>query len=142
MAGIVGIHDLNIERSKKNLLYYLAYSMRMLQHRGKAYWKLTLGNRSVGREGPLPSEDIILEIARKKNLHGNNGIGYLSKRSPRFPSMNSLCVAIDGFFVDTEKLYLHPHIGKAKHSDLLFKIYQIFTRLLINKQNPERSAEF
>lgn len=116
--------------------------MRMLQHRGKAYWKLTIGNRSVGKKGPLPSEDIILELARKTNLHGNNGIGYLSKRSPRFHSMNSLCVAIDGFFVDTEKLSSHPHIGIAKDSDSLFKIYQIFTSLLIKRQNPERSAEF
>src|SRR5919106_1033425 len=125
-----------------NIIYYLAHSMRMLQHRGKAYWKMAIGNAVVEREGSLPSDENILKIAKKEKLLGDNGIGYLSKRSPQFPSMKLIQVSLDGFFVDTEKLYLHPNIGQAKESDSLFKIYQIFVDLLIKKQNPERAAEF
>ncbi len=116
--------------------------MRMLQHRGKAYWKMMVGIAATGAEGWLPADDAILRIAQKEKLHGNNGIGYLSKRPPPFPSMNNIWVAFDGFFVDTEKLHLHPYIGPARDSDSLFKIYHIFTQLLIQKKNPERAAEF
>jgi len=116
--------------------------MRMLQHRGKAYWKMMIGNAATGAEGSLPADDAILRIAQKEKLHGSNGIGYLSKRPPPFPSMNSIWVAFDGFFVDTEKLHLHPYIGPARDSDSLFKIYHIFTQLLIQRKNAERAAEF
>ncbi len=85
---------------------------------------------------------MILRIAQKEKLHGNNGIGYLSKRPPPFPSMNNIWVAYDGFFVDTEKLHLHPYIGPARDSDSLYKIYYIFTHLLIQRKNPERAVEF
>src|SRR3712207_9539362 len=67
---------------------------------------------------------------------------YLSKRPPPFPSMNTTWVAFDGFFVDTEKLHLHPYIGSARDSDSLFKIYYIFTQLLIFEKRPERAVEF
>ena len=56
--------------------------------------------------------------------------------------MNNVLVAFDGFFVDTEKLHLHPYIGPARDSDSLFKIYHIFTQLLIQRKNAERAAEF
>ena len=116
--------------------------MQMLQHRGKAYWKMAIGNRVIGREGSLPPEDDILKMAQEQKLYSNNGIGYLSKRSPQFPSMSTVNAALDGFFVDTEKLHLHPNIGRARHSDSLFKIYYIFTYLLIERKNPELAAEF
>ena len=140
MAGIVAFysHDTN----NKNVIYYLAHSMRMLQHRGKAYWKMMVGNAATGAEGWLPSDDEILRLAQKEKLHGNNGIGYLSKRPPPFQSMNNIWVAFDGFFVDTEKLHLHPYIGPARDSDSLFKIYHVFTQLLIQRKDAERAAEF
>jgi amidophosphoribosyltransferase len=141
LAGIVAVYNLGVD-SSKNAIYYLAHSMRMLQHRGKAYWKIAIGNGVAEREGSLPSDDIILKIAQNEKLFGDNGIGYLSKRSPQFPSMKLIQVLLDGFLVDTEKLYLHPNIGQAKESDSLFKIYYIFVDLLIKKQNPERAAEF
>jgi amidophosphoribosyltransferase len=141
LAGIVAVYNLGLD-SSKNAIYYLAHSMRMLQHRGKAYWKIAIGNGVAEREGSLPSDDIILKIAQNEKLFGYNGIGYLSKRSPQFPSMKLIQVLLDGFLVDTEKLYLHPNIGQAKESDSLFKIYYIFVDLLIKKQNPERAAEF
>jgi amidophosphoribosyltransferase len=140
LAGIVAVYSHGA--NNKNIIYYLAHSMRMLQHRGKAYWKMMVGNAAAGAEGWLPADDAILRIAHKEKLHGSNGIGYLSKRPPPFPSMNNIWVAFDGFFVDTEKLHLHPYIGPARDSDSLFKIYHIFTQLLIHRKNPERAAEF
>jgi amidophosphoribosyltransferase len=140
LAGIVAIYSHGT--NNKNIIYYLAHSMRMLQHRGKAYWKMMVGNAATGAEGWLPADDVILRVAQKEKLHGSNGIGYLSKRPPPFPSMNNIWVAFDGFFVDTEKLHLHPYIGPARDSDSLFKIYHIFTQLLIQSKNAERAAEF
>jgi len=140
LAGIVAIYSHGT--NNKNVIYYLAHSMRMLQHRGKAYWKMMVGNAATGAEGWLPADAAILRIVQKEKLHGSNGIGYLSKRPPPFPSMNNIWVAFDGFFVDTEKLHLHPYIGPARDSDSLFKIYHIFTQLLIQRQNSERAADF
>ncbi len=141
MAGIVAISS-HGAGTKNNVVYYLAHSMRMLQHRGKAYWKMIVGNAASGAEGWLPSDEAILRIAHKEKLHGSNGIGYLSKRPPPFPSMNTIWIAFDGFFVDTEKLHLHPYIGAARDSDSLFKIYHIFTQLLLERKDAERAAEF
>jgi amidophosphoribosyltransferase len=56
--------------------------------------------------------------------------------------MNTIDVVFDGFFVDTEKLHLHPYIGHAKDSDSLFKVYHIFRELLVEKQDSQRGAEF
>jgi len=141
LAGIVAInsYDSNI---KDNIIYYLTHSMRRLQHRGKAYWKMIVGETAAGAEGSLPTDERILHIAQKQKLRGSSGIGYLSKRPPPFPSMNIIWVAFDGFFVDTEKLHLHPYIGSARDYDSLFQIYYIFTHLLISEKNPERAAEF
>ena len=50
--------------------------------------------------------------------------------------------ALDGFFVDTEKLHLHPCIGTATHTDSLNKIYSIFTHLLNQRESPQIGAEF
>ncbi|HEY9406772.1 MAG TPA: hypothetical protein VIP53_04915 [Nitrososphaera sp.] len=141
MAGIVAIYSYG-SNTQNNIIYYLAHSMRRLQHRGKAYWKMIVGEATAGAEGSLPADETILRIAQKQKLHGNNGIGYLSKRPPPFPSMNTTWVAFDGFFVDTEKLHLHPFIGSARDSDSLFKIYHIFTQLLVFEKRPERAAEF
>ncbi|MEW5841069.1 hypothetical protein [Nitrososphaera sp.] len=139
MAGIVAIYNHGHE-SNKAVIYYLAHAMRMLQHRGKAYWKMMVGPKSIGAEGSLPSDEVILKMASREKLAGASGIGHLLKRSPPFPSMNSMQAAFDGFFVDTEKLHLHPFVGPARDSDSLFKIYYIFTSLL--SKNPERAVEF
>ncbi len=138
----MAIYSYGSNSKNNNIIYYLAHSMRRLQHRGKAYWKMIVGEGAAGAEGSLPTDETILRIAKKEKLLGNNGIGYLSKRPPLFPSMNSIWVVFDGFFVDTEKLHLHPYIGSARDSDSLFKIYHIFTQLLIFEKNPERAAEF
>lgn len=139
MAGIVAIYYHGSE-SNKTVTYYLAHAMRMLQHRGKAYWKMMVGNGYTGAEGSLPADDAILKMVHREKLSGACAIGYLLKRSPPFSSMHNIQVAFDGFFVDTEKLHLHPHVGPARDSDSLFKIYYIFTSLL--KKDAERAVEF
>jgi amidophosphoribosyltransferase len=142
VAGIVAIYNLVAEAQSNIVTQYLSHSMQMLQHRGKAYWKMVIGDGMIGREGSLPPDYDILKMAQEQKLYASNGIGYLSKRSPQFPSMNKIHAALDGFFVDTEKLHLHPYIGQARHSDSLFKCYYIFVYLLLKKQNPELAAEF
>lgn len=139
MAGIVAIYNHGSE-SNKAVIYYLAHAMRLLQHRGKAYWNMMVGNGYTGGEGSLPSDDALLKMASKEKLAGPCGIGYLLKRSPPFSSMQNIHVAFDGFLVDTEKLHLHPYVGPARDSDSLFKIYHIFTSLL--KKDAERAVEF
>ncbi len=141
MAGIVAINTTNVTVSN-NIVNLLSHCMRMLQHRGKAYWKIVVAKKAISGEGSLPSDDKISLLARKEKLIGKNAIGYLSKRSPQFHSMHTIHVVLDGFFVDTEKLHLHPLIGAAKDSDSLYKIYHIFTKLLIERRQPERAAEF
>ncbi len=141
MAGIVAINTNNVTVSN-NIVYLLSHCMRMLQHRGKAYWKMVVAKKAISGEGSLPPDDKLSLLARREKLIGKNAIGYLSKRSPQFHSMHTIQIVLDGFFVDTEKLHLHPLIGAAKDSDSLYKIYHIFTKLLIERGQPERAAEF
>ena len=143
MAGIVAICNYK-EKANNNTnetFFYLIHALRMLQHRGKAYWKITLGDDSLESKGPLPSNKQFINILKKNGICGSLGLGYLSKRSPLYQSMNSLNVAFDGFFVDTEKLFLHPRIGTARNFDHLYQIYYIFVDLLHHK-DPESAAEF
>jgi amidophosphoribosyltransferase len=115
----------------------------MLQHRGKAYWKIIIDGMIIGGIGPFPADGSIQKIVdNSSNPRYTLGLGYLSKRTPRFKSMNKINVILDGFFVDIEKLHLHPLIGNASSADSLYKIYCIFKKLLINKENPEKACEF
>lgn len=93
--------------------------------------------------GPFPADRSIIKIVdNNSNLRYMTGLGYLSKRTPRFKSMNKINVILDGFFVDIEKLHLHPLVGNASNADSLYKIYCIFKKLLIDKENPEKACEF
>ena len=141
MAGIIGVSTTNAKSNSK-VVYILAHSMRMLQHRGKAYWKISVNDKYIDGQGLLPTDDHLLKFVGLEKLSGNVGLGYLSKRYPQFQSMGLIGAALDGFFVDTEKLHLHPYIGSAKDYDSLFKIYHIFTHLLIQKQRPDRAIDF
>ena len=139
----MAIYDFDTKReSSDEVLFYLVSAMRMVQHRGKAYWKMMVGERVLESEGSIPSNEVLSRLIKKKKLLGSNAIGYLSKRAPLFPSMNSIKIALDGFLVDTEKLYLHPYIGSAKDGDPLFQIYSIFIRLIEEKKDNTRAAEF
>lgn len=103
---------------------------------------MVIGSKAISGEGSVPPDEKILLLVRKEKISGKSAIGYLSKRSPQFHSMNTIQVVLDGFFVDTEKLHLHPLVGQAKESDSLHKIYHIFKNLLIERSQPERAAEF
>jgi amidophosphoribosyltransferase len=103
---------------------------------------MMVGERVLESEGSIPSNEVLSILIKKKKLLGSNAIGYLSKRAPLFPSMGSIKIALDGFLVDTEKLYLHPYIGPAKDADSLFQIYSIFIRLIDEKKDNSRAAEF
>ena len=93
--------------------------------------------------GPFPADRSIIKIVENNsNLRYMTGLGYLSKRTPRFKSMNKINVILDGFFVDIEKLHLHPLVGNASSADSLYKIYCIFKKLLVDKENPEKACEF
>lgn len=93
--------------------------------------------------GPFPADRSIINIVDdNSNLRYITGLGYLSKRTPRFKSMNKINVILDGFFVDIEKLHLHPLVGVASSADSLYKIYCIFKKLLVDKENPEKACEF
>lgn len=129
------------------ILGYLINSLHMLQHRGRAYWKIIVGNKAFGKEGSLPSNTLLTQIINDQKLNqkdesSSSALGYLSKRRPQFPSLNKVNIAFDGFLVDTDKLYLHPLIGNAKELDSLYKIYHIYTHLLIERENPEKAIEF
>ena len=141
MAGIFAIANYTIDR--ETLISYFINSLQMLQHRGKAYWKIIIDNLISSGIGPFPGDGSILKLVdNNSNLQHMIGLGYLSKRTPRFKSMNKINVILDGFFVDIEKLHLHPLIGNASSADSLYKIYCIFKKLLIDKENPEKACEF
>ena len=116
--------------------------MRMLQHRGKAYWKLITDSFTAEGDGSFPADDYLNNLFSKPTENPRLALGYLSKRSPRFSSMKQIAAMIDGFLVDTDKLYLHPCIEHARDKDSLFKICHIFTKLLLERSNPERACEF
>lgn len=141
MAGIFAIANYTTDR--ETLISYFINSLQMLQHRGKAYWKIIIDNLISSGIGPFPGDGSILKLVdNNSNLQHMIGLGYLSKRTPRFKSMNKINVILDGFFVDIEKLHLHPLIGNASSADSLYKIYCIFKKLLIDKENPEKACEF
>ena len=141
MAGIFAITSHSTDRQA--LISYFINSLQMLQHRGKAYWKIIIDDLVSSGIGPFPADRSIIKIVENNsNLRYMTGLGYLSKRTPRFKSMNKINVILDGFFVDIEKLHLHPLVGNASNADSLYKIYCIFKKLLVDKENPEKACEF
>ena len=115
----------------------------MLQHRGKAYWKIIIDDLISSGIGPFPADGTNLKMVHNNsNRRYIAGLGYLSKRTPRFKSMNKINMILDGFFVDIEKLHLHPLVDNVSRADSLYKIYCIFKKLLIDKENPEKACEF
>jgi amidophosphoribosyltransferase len=116
--------------------------MRMLQHRGKAYWKIMIGNSSAEGYGPLPYEEKLVRIVDDRKLCGSTGIGFLSKRKPELSGFENCQIALDGFLVDTDKLFQHPMIGQARDSNSLDQIYYIFRLLLTRNHDPQKAADF
>lgn len=141
LAGIVAVSDAESKRAR-NVVYILAHCMRMLQHRGKAYWKIMVGNSRAEGDGPLPYDERIIRIVDEHKLRGFNGIGLLSKRRPESSGFRDCQIALDGFLVDTEKLFMHPMIGAARDIDPLYQIYHIFKTLLIKNRDPQKATDF
>lgn len=141
MAGIVAVSDAETGRAK-NVAYLLAHCMRMLQHRGKAYWKIMVGKNFAEADGPLPYEQRLFKIVGENNLAGHDGIGLLSKRRPESTGFRNSQIVLDGFLVDTEKLYLHPMIGGARDSDPLSQIYYVFKTLMTKNRDPHKATDF
>ncbi len=145
LAGLILLyrHNETLKKTKdQSTIFYLIHAMRLLQHRGKAYWKLIFDESSIDGVGSLPDDKQIVDIIKKRDNSLTMGLGYLSKRPPIYPCMNNINIIFDGFLVDTEKLYLHPGSGSSKNYDHLYQIYYIFINLLIKNKNPEYAAEF
>ncbi|NOJ28838.1 MAG: hypothetical protein DA328_01565 [Nitrososphaeraceae archaeon] len=145
MAGLIALyrHGETLKKSQEQgTIVYLIRAMRLLQHRGKAYWKLIFDQSSIDGTGSLPNDKRIVDIIKKRGISGKLGLGYLSKRPPIYNCMNHIDIIFDGFLVDTEKLYLHPSIGSSKNYDHLYQIYYIFVNFMIKNKNPEYAAEF
>ncbi len=55
---------------------------------------------------------------------------------------NKINFALDGFFIDIDKLSMHPLIKNKSNVDPLYQIYYIFKELLIERNDSYRAAEF
>jgi amidophosphoribosyltransferase len=141
LAGIVAVSDARSKRTR-NVAYVLAHCMRMLQHRGKAYWRIMVGDSMAEGDGPLPYDERIIRIVKEHELRGSNGIGLLSKKRLKSILLRDCQIALDGFIVDTEKLYMHPMIGAARDLDPLYQIYYIFKTLLVRNLDPQKATDF
>lgn len=142
MAGIIAICNINKEYGKEKLIYNVFRGMQLLQHRGKAFWKINSGQFNVEGYGALSSFDTINEMIKKqkKNIL-NTAIGYLSKKKPKHRKYSKSNFALDGFFIDIDRLSTHPLIKNNKNIEPLYQIYFIFKELL-ERDDPYRASEF
>lgn len=143
MAGIIAICIINEIYEKEKLIYNVFRGMQLLQHRGKAFWKINSGQFKIQGDGSLPSYDIIYEMLqkqKKKVLH--TATGYLSKKKPKHEMLEGINFALDGFFIDLDKLSTHPLVKSDKDIDHIYQIYFIFIELLLKRSDPYKAAEF
>ncbi len=143
MAGIIAICNINENYEKEKLIYNIFRGMQLLQHRGKAFWKINSGQFYIEGIGALPSFNPIDEkIQKQKKDIMNTATGYLSKKKPQHKRLNRINFAADGFFIDIDKLSTHPLIKNNKNIEPIHQIYFIFTGLLIERNDPYKAAEF
>jgi amidophosphoribosyltransferase len=143
VAGIIAICDMNENYEKEKLIYNVFRGMQLLQHRGKAFWKVNSGHFKIEGDGSLPSYDLIYELLQKqKNKVLNTAIGYLSKKKPKHEMLKGINFASDGFFIDIDKLPTHPLIKNNKDIEHMYQIYFIFIELLLERNDPYKAAEF
>jgi amidophosphoribosyltransferase len=117
--------------------------MQLLQHRGKAVWKISSGKFEVSGYGSLPTFDTIHgKIVKQPNNPMQTTVGHLSKKKkPKSKRMGRINFALDGFFIDLDKLTTHPLI-RNKKSEPLEQIHYIFKELLVAQKDPYKAAEF
>lgn len=117
--------------------------MQLLQHRGKAFWKINSGQFNIEGYGALPSFNPMDEEIQKqqKNIL-NTATGYLSKKKPQQKTPLIINFAADGFFIDMDKLSTHPLIKDNKNIEPIYQIYFIFKELLVERNDFYKAAEF
>jgi amidophosphoribosyltransferase len=141
VAGIIAICNFNKEFEKEKLIYNVFRGMQLLQHRGKAFWKINSGQFNIEGYGVISSFNTINKMIKKQKNILNTAIGYLSKKKPKHRKYSKSSFALDGFFIDIDKLPTHPLIKNKKNIEPLYQIYFIFKELL-ESDNPYRAAEF
>ena len=143
MAGIIAICNYNENYEKEKLIYQIFRGMQLLQHRGKAFWKINSGQCDIEGYGALPSFNPIREKITKQNKNiSNTATGYLSKKKPQHKMRNKINFALDGFFIDIDKLSTHPLIKNKNNIEPLYQIYFIFKELLMERNDSYKAAEF
>ncbi|MBA3750276.1 MAG: hypothetical protein H0X03_05180 [Nitrosopumilus sp.] len=143
MAGIIAICNINEDYEKEKLIYNVFRGMQLLQHRGKAFWKINSGQFDIEGYGSLPSlNPINQEIKKQKKNIMNTATGYLSKKKPQHKRHNKINFVLDGFFIDVDKLSTHPLIKNKKNIEPLYQIYFIFKEFLLGRNDSYKAAEF
>lgn len=143
MGGIIALcrmSDKNINAEKS--VYQVFRGMQLLQHRGKAYWKISSGKFETNSFGSLPSFEIIHKlISRYRNNPMDTIVGHLSKKKPTSKWSIKVNFALDGFFIDLDKLLTHP-LMKKDNFEPFDQIHHIFKELLITRKDAYKAAEF
>lgn len=143
MAGIIAACNIGENKDKEKMIYKVFRGMQLLQHRGKAFWKINSGNFQMHGYGSLPIFSHIHEKIKKYRLNlTDTTIGYLSKKKHQMRKDVKINFALDGFFIDFDKLSSHPLIQDKKNIEHIYQIYFIFKELLMNRKDPFRAAEF
>ncbi len=142
MAGIIAISNIYENNEKTKLIYNIFRNMQLLQHRGKAFWKINSGKFYIDGYGALPTFNSLQdEIKKQYDDILDVSIGFLSKKKPHQRS-SITNFAADGFFIDMDKLNIHPLIKNNKNIESIYQIYFIFKELLLEKNDPYKAAEF
>jgi amidophosphoribosyltransferase len=142
VGGIVAVCVLDENVNNEKIIYQVFRGMQLLQHRGKAVWKISSGKFEVSGYGSLPTFDTIHEkIVKQLNNPMQTTVGHLSKKKPKSKRMGRINFALDGFFIDLDKLTTHPLI-RNKKSEPLEQIHYIFKELLVAQKDPYKAAEF
>lgn len=143
MAGIIAACNIGDNNDKEKTFYKVFRGMQLLQHRGKAFWKINSGNFQLYGYGSLPIFSQIHETIKKnKSNLLDTALGYLSKKKHQLRKDIKIHFALDGFFIDFDKLSTHPLIHNKKNVEHIYQIYFIFKELLINRKDPYKAAEF
>ncbi|HEY0579409.1 MAG TPA: hypothetical protein VGC75_01765 [Candidatus Nitrosocosmicus sp.] len=143
MAGIIAICNIDEDYEKEKLIYNIFRGMQLLQHRGKAFWKINSGKFDIEGYGALPSFNPIDEkIQQQKKNISNTVTGYLSKKKPQHKRLYRINFASDGFFIDMDKLSTHPLIKNNTNIEPIYQIYFIFKEYLLERNDPYKAAEF
>lgn len=143
MGGIIAVCVLDENSGNERLIYQAFRGMQLLQHRGKAFWKINSEKFEINGYGSLPTFNVIQDkILKQQNNLIQTAIGHLSKKKPKSKRIERINFAMDGFFIDLDKLSTHPLIKDKKFMEPLDQIHYIFKELLLVRKDPYKAAEF